>query len=97
MTPQDSNRLESQPGPDQSPVEYQNEETIPAKDNRPPPLEDILELEEDWEEGQFADADLIDHHNTTQESDRIRWEYSVHFSKTITGRTLIPMAYHPTV
>ena len=35
-------------------------------------LEDIPELEnedEDWEEGQFVDADLIEHHNTTTESD----------------------------
>ena len=32
-------------------------------------LEDIPELEDDeenWEEGQFVDADLIDHHNTTE-------------------------------
>ena len=42
--PQDCNRIESQPEPDQSPAEYQNEETIPEQDNRPPPLEDILEL-----------------------------------------------------
>ena len=49
-----------------------------------PQLEDIPELEDDeenWEEGQFADADLIDHHNTTEESDRIHHEYSAHFEK----------------
>ena len=35
-------------------------------------LEDIPELEdEDWEHGQFADADLIDHHNTKKESNQI--------------------------
>ena len=47
-------------------------------------LEDIPELEdneEDWEEGQFMDGDFIDHHNTTEESDRIRCEYSAHFEK----------------
>ena len=47
-----------------------------------PQLEDIPELENDeenWEEGQFADADLINHHNTTEESDRIHHEYSAHF------------------
>ena len=47
-------------------------------------MEDIPELqddEENWEEGQFADADLIDHHNTTEESDRICREYSAHFEK----------------
>ena len=51
-----------------------------------PQLEDILELEtdeENWEEGQFEDAELIDHHNTTEESDRIRHEYSAHFEKVI--------------
>ena len=47
-------------------------------------MEDIPELEDDeenWEEGQFVDADLIDHHNTTEESDRIHCEYSAHFEK----------------
>ena len=47
-------------------------------------LEDIPELEddeEDWEEGQFADADFIDHHNTTEESDQIHRKYSTHFKK----------------
>ena len=37
-----------------------------------PQLENIPELEDDdenWEEGQFADADFIDDHNTTEESD----------------------------
>ena len=38
--------------------------------------------EENWEEGQFADADLIDHHNTTAESDQIHWEYSIHIANT---------------
>ena len=37
--------------------------------------------EENWEEGQFADADLNDHHNTTAESDRIHQEYSAHFTE----------------
>ena len=33
-------------------------------------LEDIPQLEdEDWEDGQFAAADLIDHYNTKKESD----------------------------
>ena len=39
--------------------------------------------DEDWEDRQFADADLIDHHNTTTESDRIQWEYSSHFEKSM--------------
>ena len=47
-------------------------------------MENIPELEdneENWEEGQFTDADLTDHHNTTEESDRICHEYSAHFEK----------------
>ena len=49
--------------------------------------------EENWEEGQFADADLIDHHSTTEESDRIRHEYSAHFEK-VTEQGYSP--YHST-
>ena len=75
--PQDSDRLESQsqPVPDcpehsvhqdteQSREDYQN--------NHRSQLEDIPELEDEdknWKEGQFVDADLIYHHNTTTESD----------------------------
>ena len=32
-------------------------------------------------EGQLGDAELIDHHNTTEESDRICHEYSAYFEK----------------
>ena len=49
-----------------------------------PQLEDIPDLidnEENWEGGQFADADIIDHHNTTEESDPICHKYSAHFEK----------------
>ena len=46
-------------------------------------LEDIPELEDkDWEDGQFVDADLIDHHNTKKESNQIRSEYSAQFKKS---------------
>ena len=38
--------------------------------------------DEDWEDGQFTDADLIDHHNATTESDQIHREYSTHFEKS---------------
>ena len=61
-----------------------------------PQLEDIPELEtdkENWKEGQFANADLIDHHNTTEESDRIHHEYSPHFEK-VTEQDNSP--YHDT-
>ena len=84
-----TNRPESQPSPvldDTDHPEYQdNEKPRPEHpSNYRPQLEDIPELEDDkenWEEGQFADADLIDHHNTTKESDRIHHEYSAHFEK----------------
>ena len=47
-------------------------------------MEDIPELEtdkENWDKGQFEDVELIDHHNTTEESDRICHEYSAYFEK----------------
>ena len=61
-----------------------------------PQLEDIPELEDDeenWEEGQFADAVFIDHHNITEERDRIRCKYSAHFEK-VTEQGYSP--YHST-
>ena len=89
MLPDNSDHLESQSQPvpnnsehsvhkdiEQSRDDYQNYHR--------PQLEDIPELEEEEEnrdEGQFADVDLIDHHNTTTESDRIHREYSSHFTK----------------
>ena len=47
-----------------------------------PQLDDIPELEtdeENWDEGQFDDAELLYNHNSTEESDRIHREYSAHF------------------
>ena len=43
--------------------------------------EEIPELEEDWDNSQFADADtnLINRHNTQSESERIRRKYTQHF------------------
>ena len=40
--------------------------------------EEIPELEEDCDNGQFADAEstLITHHNTHSESKQIRWDYT---------------------
>ena len=64
--------------------------------NYRPQLEDIPELKthkENWEEGQFEDVELIDHHNTTEESDRIHREYSAHFKK-VTDHEYSP--YHST-
>ena len=72
--PQDTNRTDPQPESVQNPAEY-----LPHQDAEPflkqhqyrqrSQLGDIPELEdEDWEEEQFADADLIDHHNAKKES-----------------------------
>ena len=61
-----------------------------------PQLEDIPEVEtdeENWEEGQFVDTDLINHHPTTEESVRIHHEYSGHFEK-VTEQDYSP--YHDT-
>ena len=49
-----------------------------------PQLEDIPELEtdeENWDDGQFDNAELLNHQNSTEESDRIYCEYSVYFEK----------------
>ena len=87
VPPQDSNRLESQSKSVQNPAEHvlhQDAEQSREQyhNNYRSQLEDIPELEdEDWEDGQFVDADLIDHYNTTTESDQIHWEYSAHFEK----------------
>ena len=88
---EDSDRLKSQPPPvpdDTKNSAYQDTEQ--PREEYPnyyrPKLEDISELEDDeenWEEGQFVDADFIDHHNTTEESDQICCEYSAHFEKVI--------------
>ena len=96
-----TNRPESQPSSVLDNTDhpgYQDVEQPRAEhpSNCQPQLEDIPELEDDkenLEEGQFADADLIDHHNTTEESDRIHHEYSAHFEKvTEQGYSL----YHST-
>ena len=49
-----------------------------------PQLEDIPELEideENWDNGQFDDAELLYNHNSTEERNRIRREYSAYFEK----------------
>ena len=74
---QDSDRLKSQSQSVQNHTEHSlHQDTEQSREqyqnNHRSQLEDIPELEdedEDWEEGQFMDMDLIDHHNTTTESD----------------------------
>ena len=88
MLPQDSDRFESQSKSVQNPAEYSPHQDAEQfreqhKNSQRPQLEDIPELEdEDWEDGQFTDADLIDHHNTKTESNQLRQEYAVHFEKS---------------
>ena len=85
----DTNRPESQPPPVSDDTDHPGyQDTKQPRAEHPsdyrPQLEDFPELEDDeenWEEGQFADADFIDHHNTIEESDRICREYSAHFEK----------------
>ena len=77
VLPQDSNRFESQSESIQNPAEYslhQDAEQFREqhKNSQRSQLEDIPELEdEDWEDGQFMDVDLIEHHNIMTESDQI--------------------------
>ena len=73
----DSNRLkpQSQPVPDSTDHSVYQDTEQPREEypnHYRPQLENIPELEdneENWEEGQFVDADFVNHHNTTEESD----------------------------
>ena len=97
----DTNRPQSQPSLvlDDTDLPGYQDNTHPRAEHPSdyhPQLEDIPELEtdeENWEEGQFLDADLIDHHNTTEESDRIHHEYSAHFQK-VTEQEYSPYHRH---
>ena len=90
LLPQDSDRLKSQSQSVQNHAEHSLHQDAEQsreqyQNNHRSQLEDIPELEdedEDWEDGQFMDVDLIDHHNTTTESDQIHQEYSTHFAKS---------------
>ena len=88
--PQITHRHEPQPSEvsaDTDHTEYHSgkQPRVEHPSNYCPQLEDIPELEtdeENWDKGQFDDAELIDHHNTTEESDRIHCEYSAYFETT---------------
>ena len=98
----DTNRPQPQPSSALDDIDhpgYQDETHSRAEhpSDYHPQLEDIPELEtdeENWEEGQFVDVDLIDHHNTTEESDKIHHKYSAHFEK-VTEQDYSP--YHDTM
>ena len=85
----DTDRPESQPPSVLDDTDHPGyQDTKQPREEHPsnyrPQLEDIPELEdgeENWEESQFVDANFIDHHNTTKESDRICCKYSAHFEK----------------
>ena len=74
MPSQDSDKFESQSKSIQNPAEYSPHQDAEHfreqhEDRQRPKLKDIPELEDEyWEDRQFADADLIDHHNTKTES-----------------------------
>ena len=85
----DTNRPQPQPSSTSDDIEHPGyQDNTHSRSEHPsdyrPQLEDIPELEtdeENWDEGQFVDADLTDHHSTTEESDRIHHEYYAHFEK----------------
>ena len=90
VLPQDCDRHESQSEPVQNYTKHSlHQDTEQSREqyqnNHTSQLEDIPELEdedEDREDGQLTDTDLIDHHNTTTESNQIHWEYFTHFAKS---------------
>ena len=93
----DTNRPQSQPSSvldDTDHPEHQND-TYPRAEHPNdyrPQLEDIPELEtdeENWEEGQFVDVDLIDHHNTTEESDSYITS-TLHILRKSQNRNIVP-------
>ena len=69
---QDSDRFESQSEPVQNPAQYSlyqdaEQSREQYQNSQRSQLDDIPELEdEDWEDGKFADADLIEHNTTTE-------------------------------
>ena len=73
--PQDSDRFESHSESVQNPAEYSLHQDAEQsreqyQNSQRSQLDNIPELEdEDWEDEQFTDADLIDHHNTVTERD----------------------------
>ena len=88
--PQITNRPEPQPSEilaDTDHTEYHSikQPRLEHPSDYCPQLEDIPELEtdeENWDEGHFDNAELIDCHKTTEESNRICREYSAYFETT---------------
>ena len=84
-----ANRSEHQPSevlPDINSTAYNNIEQpqVEHPSDYCPQLKDIPELEtdeENWDDGQFDDAELLYNHNSTEENNRICREYSAYFEK----------------
>ena len=76
------NNLEESHGYDSPPQHIQNYTTEQCQITSGDSIdsEEIPQLEEDWDNGQFTDADtnLINRYNTHSESDKIRREYTQH-------------------
>ena len=76
------NNLEESHGYDNFPQDIQNHTTEQCQITSGDSInsEEILQLEEDWDNSQFTDADtnMINRHNTHSESERIRKEYTQH-------------------
>ena len=86
---QTTNRSEHQPSEVLSDIHANEHDNVKQQQtehpsNYHPQLEDIPELKtdkENWDNGQFDDAELLYNHNSTEESDRIHCEYSAYFEK----------------
>ena len=79
---QDTKRTDPEPKSVQNPAQYSpHQDAAPFLEQHQDRQRSQLE-DKDWEDGQFADADLIDHHNTKTKSNQIRWEYLAQFEKS---------------
>ena len=84
-----ANRPEHQPSEVPSDIHTNEDDNLEQQQTEHPShycpqLKDNPELETDednWDGGQFNNAGLLYNHNSTEESDRIRCEYSAHFQK----------------
>ena len=79
-----TNRSEHQPSEVLSDIHTNKQQQAEHLSDYHPQLDDIPELEtdeENWDDSQFNNAELLYNHNSTEESNRIHYEYSAHFEK----------------
>ena len=94
----DTNRPQSQPSSALDDIDHPGYQDSTHSRAEPPSdycpkLEDIPELEtdeENWEESQFMDADLIDHHNTTEKVTEYV-ESTLHILRKSQNRNIAPI------